>query len=83
MAHPLPGGRTEGSHTDPHGYINNSDLELAEGVLHTNYVAGFFDAKEHTTFARTNTIAAFWLGRKGLSTCTPPLAHLLRLMVMS
>ena len=50
--------------------------------MHTNYVAGFFDAMERTTFASTDTIAEFWSGRKGLATCTPPLAHLLRLAAM-
>ena len=70
------------SHINPHGSINNSDLELVGAVLHNVCAADCYDVRERTTLARTDNIAAMWWGRKGSATYTSPPAHLLRLSAM-
>ena len=42
------------SWTNPQGTVNNSELELAEGVVHSDCVAQCFVVKERTTLARTD-----------------------------
>ena len=45
------------SWTNPQGTVNNSELELAGGVVHSDCVAQSFDVKERTTLVRTdNTV---------------------------
>ena len=70
------------SWTNPEGTVNNSELELAGGVVHSDCVAQCFVVKERTTLARTDNTAGLWWQRKGSATCTSVPAHLLRLQVM-
>ena len=71
------------SWTNPQGTVNNnSELELAGGVFHSDCVAQCFDVKERTTLARTDNTAGLWWQRKGSATCTFAPAHLLRLQAM-
>ena len=64
---------------NPQGTVNNSELELAGGVVHSDCVAQCFVVKEQTTLARTDNTAGLWRQRKGSATCTSAPAHLLRL----
>ena len=65
------------SWTNPQGTVNNSELELAGGVVHSDYVAQCFVVKELTTMSHTdNTVGLLWQ-RKCLATCTSDPAHLL------
>ena len=68
--------------TNPQGTFNNSELELAGGVVHSNCVAQCFVVKERTTLARTDNTSGLWWQRKGSATCTSAPAHLLRLQEM-
>ena len=70
------------SWTNPQGTVNNSELELAGGVVHSDCVAQCFDVKERTILARTDNTAGLWWQRKGSATCTSAPAHLLRLQAM-
>jgi hypothetical protein len=66
------------SWTNPHGAINNSDLELAGGLLHHEAAAQCFDIRERTVLSKTdNTPTLFWQ-RKGSATTQGPPAYLLR-----
>ena len=70
------------SWTNPQGTVNNSELELAGGVVHSDCVAQYFVVKERTTLARTDNTAGLWWQRKGSATCTSAPTHLLRLQAM-
>ena len=70
------------SWTNPQGTVNNSELELAGGVVHSDCVAQCFDIKERTTLVRTDNTAVLWWQRKGSATCNSAPAHLLRLQAM-
>ena len=65
------------SWTNPQGTVNNSELELAGGVVHSDCVAQCFVVKERTTLSRTDNTAGLWWQRKGSATCTSAPAHLL------
>ena len=67
------------SWTNPQGEVNNSELELAGGVVHSDCVAQCFVVKERTTLAQTDNTAGLWWQLKGSATCTSAPAHLLRL----
>ena len=45
------------SWTNPQGIVNNSKLELAGGVVHSDCVAQYVVVKERTTLLRTNNTA--------------------------
>ena len=70
------------SWTNPQGTVNNSELELAGGVVHSDCVAQCFVVKEWTTLSRTENTAGLWWQRKGSATCTSAPDHLLRLQAM-
>ena len=70
------------SWTNPQGTVNNSELELAGGVVHSDCVAQCFLVKERTNLSRTDNMAGLWWQRKGSATCTSAPAHLLRLQAM-
>ena len=70
------------SWTNPQGTVDNSELELAGGVAHSDCVAQCFVVKEQTTLARTDNTAGLWWQHKGSATCTSAPAHLLRLQAM-
>ena len=70
------------SWTKPQGTFNNSELELAGGVVNSDCVAQCFVIKERTTLVRTDNTAEIWWQRKGSATCTSAPAHLLRLQAM-
>ena len=68
--------------TNAQGTVNNSELELAGGVVHSDCVTKCFVVKEWNTLARTDNTAGLWWQRKGSATCTSAPAHLLRLQAM-
>ena len=68
---------------NPQGTVNNSELELAGGVVHSDCVAQFFVVKEQTTLSRTNNTKGIWWHCKGYATCTSAPAHLLRLQAIN
>ena len=70
------------SWANPQGTVNNSELEVAGGVVHSDCVAQCFVMKERTTLARTDATAGLCWQRKGSATCTSAPAHLLRLQAM-
>ena len=65
------------SWTNPQGTVNNPELELAGGVVHSDCVAQCFVVKERTTLLRTNNTVGIWWQRKGSATCTSAAAHML------
>ena len=71
------------SWTNPQGTVNNSELELAGGVVHSDCVAQCFVVKERTTLACTDNTAGLWWQRKGSASCASTPAHLLRLLAMN
>ena len=68
--------------TNPQGTVNDSELELAGGVVHSDCVAQCFVVMERTILARTDNTAGLWWQRKGSATCTSAPAHLLRLQAI-
>ena len=48
------------SWTNPQETINNSELELSGGVVHSDCVAQCFVLTERTTLLRTNNTAGLW-----------------------
>ena len=70
------------SRINSQGKVNNSELELAGGVVYSDCVAQSFVIKERTTLAQTDNTAGLWWQRKGSATCTFAPAHLLRLQAM-
>ena len=70
------------SWTNPQGTVNNSELELAGGVVHSDCVSQCFVVKERTTLVRMDNTAGLWWQHKGSVTCTSDPAHLLRLQAM-
>ena len=45
---------------NPQGTVNNSELELAGGVVHSDCVDQCFVVKEWTTLSRTNKTTGLW-----------------------
>ena len=78
MAHDFPKDIVESlvSWKNPQGTVNNSELELAGGVIHSDCVAQFFMVKERTTLSRTDNTAGLWWQSKSSATCTSAPAHL-------
>ena len=70
------------SWTNPQGTVNNSELELAGGIIHSDCAAQCFVVTERTILSRTNNTSGLWWKRKGSATCTSSPAHLLRLHAM-
>ena len=70
------------SSTNPQETVNNSELELAGAVVHSDCVAQCFVVKERTTLARADNILGLWWQYKGSATYTSAPAHLLRLQAM-
>ena len=70
------------SWTKPRGTVNNSELELAGAIVHSDCVAQCFLATERTTFSRTDNTSGLWWQRKGSATCTSTPAHLLQFQDM-
>ena len=70
------------SWTNPKGKVNNSELELAGGVVHSDCVAQCFVVKERTTLSRIDNTAGLWWQHKFPATCTSAPAHLLQLQAM-
>ena len=70
------------SWTKPQGTVNNSELELARGVVRSDCVAQWFVVTERTTLSRADNTSGLWWQRKGSATCTSAPEHLLRLQDM-
>jgi hypothetical protein len=57
----------------PHGSITNSDLELADGLLHLDALSQFFDIQECTVLSKgENLSTTFWERQGSTSTNSPP-----------
>ena len=70
------------SWTNPQLTVNNSELELAGGVVHSDCVAKCFVVTERTTLLHIYNTAGLWWQRKGSATCISSPAHLLQLQDM-
>ena len=68
--------------TNPQGTFNNSKVELAGGIIHSDCVAQCFVVTERTVLSRTDKKAGLWWQRKGSVTCNYAPGHLLRLQAM-
>jgi hypothetical protein len=67
---------------NPHGFITNSDLELAGSLLHLDAPRQCFDIRERTVLSKGDNLSTtFWERRGSTSTNSPP-AYLLRLFGM-
>ena len=64
---------------NPNGTINNSELELAGGLLHLDILAQKCDIRERTIVSKTDNLATMFWQRKGSATTEKAPAHLLRL----
>ena len=62
----------------PHGRLNNSELELLGHLWHLDVVAHTFDVRERTVHSATDNLATLFWSRKGSTTTTSPAATLLR-----
>ena len=65
--------------SNPHGTLNNSDLELAGGLLHLDAAAQNYDIHERTVLSRTDNLATLFWQRNGSVTSSKAHAYLLRL----
>ena len=70
------------SFTNPQGIVNNSELELAGGIIYSDCVAQCFVVTERTVLSRTDNTAGLWWQHKGSATFTSSPAHLLLLQAM-
>ena len=70
------------STSNPHGRINNSDLELAGQIAHLDILNQISDCQERTVSTLTDNIAACSWQRKGSTTTLGPAAYLLRLQAL-
>ena len=70
------------THSNPHGTISISDLELAGGLIHLDVIAQHLDIRERTILSKTDNLAALFWQRKGSATTDAPSAHLLRLFAL-
>ena len=68
--------------TNPQGTVNNSELELAGGIIHSDCVAQCFVVTERTVLSRTNNTAGLWWQHKVSVTCTSAPEHFLLLQDM-
>jgi hypothetical protein len=70
------------SHSNPHGTVNNSDLELAGTIIQQDGYASLVDVRERTVHTcADNTPAVAWQGKGSVTTNSPP-AYLLRLQAL-
>jgi hypothetical protein len=63
---------------NPHGAINNSELELLGSFWHHDVAAQCFDVRERTLLSRTDNLATLYWARRGSVTTTSPTATILR-----
>ena len=70
------------SWTNPKGTVNNSELKLVGGVVHSDCVAQCFVVTERTTLSCTKKTAGLWWQCKRSATCTSAQAHLLGFKAM-
>ena len=68
--------------TNPQGTVNNSEFELAGGIVHSECVAQYFGMTECTTLSCNSNMAGICWQRKGSAPCTSALAHLLQFQAM-
>jgi hypothetical protein len=67
---------------NPHGFITNSDMELAGGLPHFDALSQCFDIREQTVLSKGDNLSAtFWKCRGSTST-NSPFVYLLRLFGM-
>lgn len=66
------------SSTNPHGPINNSQLELVGAYLHDDVAAQCFDVRERTIKSCTDNLSTLYWDRRGGVTTTSPTATVLR-----
>jgi hypothetical protein len=66
------------TYDNPHGTINNSELELLGSLWHHDVAAQCFDIRERTILSRTDNLATLYWTRRGSVTTTSPTATLLR-----
>ena len=66
------------SWSNPHGDVNNSELELLGAYLHDDVAAQCWDVRERTIRSATDNLATLYWYRKGSVTTTSPTATLLR-----
>ena len=66
------------SFDNPHGRLNNSELELLGAVLHDEVAAQCFDVRERTVRSDTDNLATLFWYRRGSITTSSPTATLLR-----
>jgi hypothetical protein len=66
------------SFSNPHGTINNSELELASAFLQDEAAAQCFDVREKTSKKGTDNLSTLYWQRSGSVTTTSPTATLLR-----
>jgi hypothetical protein len=59
--------------------INNSDLELAGGLIHLDAIATCLDVWERTILSKGDNLSTTFWERKGSTACSSPPAYLLRL----
>jgi hypothetical protein len=64
--------------TNPHGSLNNSELELLGAYLHDDVAAQCWDVRERTLKSATDNLATLFWYRRGSVTTTSPTATLLR-----
>jgi hypothetical protein len=63
---------------NPHGSINNSELELLGSLWHHDVAAQCFDIRERTILSHTDNLATLYWARRGSVTTTSPTATILR-----
>jgi len=66
------------SSDNPHGSINNSQLELLGALLHDDVASRSFDIRERTIKSATDNLATLYWYRRGSVTTTSPTATILR-----
>jgi hypothetical protein len=70
------------SFSNPLGTLNNSELELAGGLLHYNVAAHCYDIRERTIKSSTDNLNTLYWERKGSISATSPAAALLRMQAL-
>ena len=75
---PLDIGSDVRTFAQPHGRLNNSELELLGHLWHLDVGAHAFDLRERTVHSNTDNLATLFWARKGSTTTTSPVATILR-----
>ena len=65
---------------NPQGTIDNSELELTGGILHSDCVSQCFLVMERMILFQTDNTIGLWWQRKGSATCTSAPVYLLWLL---